>query len=65
MWILCKCASRQVETGHKELRINLLLVCLGTPPPLRQEDFVARLENRLASQPNHRLANHKAAIQDR
>ena len=43
----------------------LLVVCLASPPP-RQEDFVARLENRLASQTNHNsLANRKAENQDR
>ena len=43
----------------------LLLVCLAAPPP-RPEDFVARLENRLASQHNHNsLANRKAENQDR
>ena len=42
----------------------LLLVCLAPPPPL-QEDFVARLENRLVSPRNDSLANRKAENQDR
>jgi hypothetical protein len=43
----------------------LLLACLAPSPP-RQEDFAARLENRLVSQPIHNsLANRKAENQDR